>query len=70
MITEDVPAWLAEAHYSLPFALDGEGSLTALLGASNVLPHTVVLDRSGTVIYNAPGALTPERLEELYQSAP
>ena len=70
MITEDVPAWLAEAHYSLPFALDGEGSLTALLGASNVLPHPVVLDRSGTVIYNAPGALTPERLEELYQSAP
>jgi len=70
MITEDVPAWLAETDFSLPFAVDAEGTVTALLGASNVLPHTVVLDRSGAVLYNAPGSITRELLEELYASAP
>ena len=70
MITEDVSAWLAGTAYRLPFAVDEDGSLSALLGASNVLPRTVVLDRSGVVLYNAPGAVTPEQLEALYQSAP
>ncbi len=70
MITEDVPAWLAETDFDLPFAVDGDGTVSALLGASNVLPHTVVLDRNGTVIYNAPGSVTAELLEELYASAP
>ena len=69
MITEDVPAWLAETDYNLPFAVDADGTLTALLGASNVLPHTVVLDRTGTVIYNAPGSITADLLEELYANA-
>jgi polyferredoxin/peroxiredoxin len=68
MITEDVSAWLAEADLDLPFAVDADGALTALLGASNVLPHTVVLDRTGAVIYNAPGSITAELLEELYRS--
>ena len=70
MITEDVAAWLAETDFSLPFAVDAEGTVTALLGASNVLPHTVVLDRSGAVLYNAPGSITRELLEELYDYAP
>ncbi len=70
MITEEVPAWLAETNFDLPFAVDGDGTVSALLGASNVLPHTVVLDRYGTVIYNAPGSVTAELLEELYASAP
>ena len=69
MITEDVAAWLANTDYALPFAIDADGALTALLGASNVLPHTVVLDRSGRVLYNAPGAVTAELLEELYAKA-
>ncbi|MBQ2619479.1 MAG: 4Fe-4S binding protein [Oscillospiraceae bacterium] len=68
MITEDVSAWLAKSELSLPFAVDTDGSVTALLGASNVLPHTVVLDRSGTVLYNAPGSVTMELLEQLYAS--
>ena len=69
MITEDVSAWLAGTDYSLPFAVDEAGTVTALLGASNVLPHTVVLDRSGAVLYNAPGSITRELLEELYAKA-
>ena len=69
MITEDVSAWLAETDYDLPFVIDADGALTALFGAANVLPHTVVLDRDGTVLYNAPGAITADRLEALYQNA-
>ena len=34
-----------------------------------MLPHTVVLDRNGLVLYNAPGSVTPELLEELYSRA-
>ena len=70
LITEDVESWLAGTDYKLSFAIDRDGSLTALLGASAMLPHTVVLDRSGFVVYNAPGSITPELLEQLYQSAP
>ena len=69
MLTEDVPAWLAENQYDLLFAVDADGTLTALLGASNVLPHTVVLDRSGAVVYNAPGSITAALLEDLYANA-
>ena len=69
MITEDVSAWLAGTAYRLPFAVDEDESITALLGATNVLPHTVILDRSGVVLYNAPGSVTPELLEELYANA-
>ena len=68
-VTEDVPAWVASHDYALPFAIDEDGSLTALLGASAMLPHTVVLDRNGLVLYNAPGSVTPELLEELYSRA-
>ena len=70
LITEDVEAWLAEADYqNIPFAIDADGAVAGLLGASSMLPHTVVLDQNGVVIYNAPGSVTPELLEELYQRA-
>ena len=68
-IVEDVPAWVSAHDYSLPFAVDDSGSLTALLGASSMLPHTLVLDGDGIVIYNAPGAVSPELLESLYLRA-
>ena len=70
LITEDVEAWLAGADYqNIPFAIDADGAVARLLGASSMLPHTVVLDQNGVVIYNAPGSVTPELLEELYQRA-
>lgn len=68
-IVEDVPAWVSAHDYSLPFAVDDSGALTALLGASSMLPHTLVLDGDGIVIYNAPGAVSPELLESLYLRA-
>ena len=69
LITEDVAAWLAGSDYALPFALDRDGGVSALVGASSMLPHTLVLDPAGTVVYNAPGSVTPELLEELYRRA-
>ena len=70
LITEDVEAWLAGAAYqNIPFAIDADGAVARLLGASSMLPHTVVLDQNGVVIYNAPGSVTPALLEELYQRA-
>ena len=68
-IVEDVPAWLAQHDYAIPFAIDPDGKLTASLGASAMLPHTVVLDRTGIVVYNAPGSVTAALLEELYSRA-
>ena len=69
LITEDVAAWLAGTDYGLPFAVDADGSLSKLLGVGSMLPHTLVLDGRGVVIYNAPGSVTPELLEQLYQKA-
>ena len=71
MVTEDVPAWLEnrEGLSSLRFCVDGDGSLSALLGASDALPHTVILDRDGVVIYNLPGSMTLDKLEQITQDA-
>ena len=71
MVTEDVPAWLEnrEGLASLRFCVDEDGSLSALLGASDALPHTVILDRDGVVIYNLPGGMTLEKLEHTAKDA-
>ena len=57
-VTTDVNKWLADFSYALPFAVDEDGSLSALLGASTVLPQTLILDREGLVVYNQPGSLS------------
>lgn len=64
LVTEDVPAYLAPLPYKIPFALDDEGVLTGF-GGSMMLPHTVVLDENGVIIYNQVGSLTYEKLEEI-----
>lgn len=64
-VTTDVADWLADYAYELPFAVDEDGSLSARLGASDVLPQTLILDRDGVVIYNQAGALSYEKLLEL-----
>lgn len=68
-VTADVAAWLAKHSYKLPFAVDEDGSLSAALGASTVLPQTVIVSPDGTVTYNQPGALSYERLCELVAAA-
>jgi len=49
--------------------VDEDGSLSAALGASTVLPQTVIVSPDGTVTYNQPGALSYERLCELVAGA-
>lgn len=69
LITDDVAAFLANYDYTLPFAVDEDGRAAAIVGASLLLPQTVVLDRRGEVIYNQVGSVTYEALEELVLSA-
>ena len=47
---------------NIPFAVDEDGSLGAILNASTVLPQTVIVDPDGVVIYNQVGALDYETL--------
>ena len=61
-VTTDVAAYLAAYSYSLPFAVDESGEVSGLLGASTVLPQTIILDSNGVVTYNQSGALTYEAL--------
>ena len=65
LVTEDVTAWLSGYDYDLAFAVDEEGRIAALLGASDLLPQTVILDRAGKVIYNRAGAMGYEALRRL-----
>jgi len=69
MITDDVQKYLSQFDYEMCFAIDEDGSVTALLGGSSMLPQTVVLDRYGIVTYNNIGSVTYEALEQLVQAA-
>lgn len=69
LITDDVDAYLAEFDYALAFAVDTGGEVIASLGGSLMLPQTIVVNRRGEVIYNQPGSLTYEALEELAAAA-
>ncbi|MBR3474682.1 MAG: TlpA family protein disulfide reductase [Oscillospiraceae bacterium] len=68
-VTADVKEWLAGHSYEIPFAVDEDGSISALLGASTVLPQTVILSPDGAVCYNQSGALSYEKLLELVATA-
>ncbi len=65
IIEDDIPGFAAALNCDLTFAVDETGDFTSLVGGTSALPHTVVLDRDGVVIYNLPGSVTYETLEEL-----
>lgn len=65
LVTDDVEAYLAKQSYTLPFALDTDGSVIASLGGGTMLPMTVILDRNGHIVYNAAGSMTHEKLSAL-----
>lgn len=65
LVTDDVRAFLDASGLSLPFALDTDGSVISALGGSTMLPMTVVVDRSGSIVYNQVGSVTYEQLESL-----
>lgn len=64
LVTDDVEAYLQRFDYTIPFALDDSGVITAY-GGSAMLPQTIVLDRDGVIVYNQVGSVTYEILESL-----
>lgn len=68
-VTTDVEAYLAAFSYTMPFAVDDDGSLGEALNASSVLPQTVIVGPDGLVTYNQVGALSYEKLCELVDEA-
>ena len=71
MSKDDIPAYLSDKGWDdLLFALDTKDKLVwNTVGGGTTMPQTVVLDRSGRVIYNEVGSVTPELLESLYEKA-
>ena len=69
-VTDDPAAFLAGKGYAFPFATEAEAErLFAIVHGGAVLPQTIVLNRSGEVVYNKVGSVTPETLEALYAAA-
>ena len=53
-----------------PFAVDSaDERLFQIVHGSATLPQTIVLNRSGEVVYNQVGSVTLEVLEALYDAA-
>ncbi len=69
LVTDDVAKYLSGYDYTLPFALDENGTAGKLLGVSTMLPHTIIIDANGVVTYNAAGSLNHEELLALVAQA-
>ncbi len=63
--TADVPAYVEDLPYGIAFALDASGDVGRMVGGTTSLPRTLVLNARGEIIYNQPGSVTYEVLEEL-----
>ncbi len=68
-VTADVSDYLSAFSYGIPFAVDEDGSLSAALNASTVLPQTLIVGPDGVVTYNQSGALSYEELLALVSAA-
>jgi thiol-disulfide isomerase/thioredoxin len=68
---EDVPEFLAKKGIGLPCAIESDDDrIYTLCGANpSILPHTVVLNRSGEITYNQTGSMTGALLDELFEKA-
>ena len=64
LVTDDVDAYLANYDYTIRFALDDSGVVTAY-GGSTMLPQTIILDKDGVIVYNTVGSVTYELLESI-----
>lgn len=64
-VTEDVEAWIRNSGLNLTFALDETGDVIASLGGGEMLPHTVVVDGNGAIVYNRIGSVTYDELAEI-----
>ena len=66
-LTESIVGNLDGQGYTMPFALDSDGSVIASLGGSTMLPMTVVVDAEGRIVYNKVGSITYELLKSLIE---
>lgn len=69
LVTEDVQEYLNKTAYGFSFGLDRAGEIIRSFGGSTMLPHTVVIDPDGVIVYNAVGSVTAEMLDKLIQEA-
>ena len=65
LLTDDWLAFLSDYDYTIPFALDADGSILTSLGGSMMLPQTAVLDQNGIIVYNKAGSLDYPALEAI-----
>ena len=65
LLTDDWQAFLSDYDYTIPFALDADGSILTGLGGSMMLPQTAVLDQNGIIVYNKAGSLDYPALEAI-----
>ena len=66
-VTDDPGAYLADRGFTISFTTDSEDErLFRIVHGGATLPQTIVLNRSGEVVYNKVGSVTMEMLEALY----
>ena len=65
LVTDDVAEYLSGRDYAFPFAQDESGEIIASFGGSTMLPHTVIIDPEGIIVYNSTGSLSYEKLLSL-----
>jgi thiol-disulfide isomerase/thioredoxin len=61
---DDVKQFVSEEKITYPIALDAEGHLANVL-QTTVLPTSVMIDRSGRIVWRKVGALTPNEIPAL-----
>lgn len=59
-----VTVFLKQNHYTMPVLLDSDGSVAGTF-AINMIPTTVVLDRTGIIRFRKTGGVTAAELEEV-----
>ena len=70
LTTEDVSHYVAQQGWEIPCAVDdSDETVFRTVNGSSALPQTIVLNRSGEVIYNRVGSVTEEALQMLYEQA-
>ena len=70
MTIEDPVSYAEKYEDGFLFATEGEGDpVKAIVGGTDTLPQTIVLNREGIVIYNSEKSVTPEMLESLWEKA-
>lgn len=63
LVTDDIDSYIEDCGYTMPFALDENGSIIEYFGGGTMLPMTVILDKDGNVTYNSVGSVTYEFLD-------